>query len=130
MIDRIEDLIREYKAAMILAASRKEVRDQIGIKVKEAESEAERAKAEIERIMLEANETDDVARVTVSGARVELANKAPSLQVIDESLVPDEWFVTTRSLDKRRMLAKIKAGEEIPGATLSNGGKVVKISLD
>lgn len=46
----------------------------------------------------------------------------------DESLIPDE-FMKPRDpvLDKRALLAALKEGRTVPGATLSNGGVTISI---
>lgn len=40
--------------------------------------------------------------------------------VLDETKIPDEYFVTTRKLDRRLLLADLRQGLVIDGAVLSN----------
>lgn len=41
-----------------------------------------------------------------------------SVNVVNEELIPAEYYVTKFELSKKLMLEKLKAGEEIPGAEL------------
>ena len=46
----------------------------------------------------------------------------PSLKVLDESIIPKEFFVEVApSLDKKAVMERLKANEEIPGAQISQG---------
>jgi len=46
----------------------------------------------------------------------------------DESIIPDEfWKPRDPVLDKRALLAALKEGRTVPGATLSNGGVTISI---
>jgi len=48
--------------------------------------------------------------------------------VVLEGVVPDEfWKQPPRVLDKRALLAALKEGRIVPGATLSNGGVTISI---
>lgn len=52
-----------------------------------------------------------------------LKKAAPVVDVLDESVIPERFFVTvpeTKRLDKRALLADLKDGE-IPGAALKDG---------
>jgi len=46
-----------------------------------------------------------------------------SAMIVDEAAIPDKYveIVTTRKIDKAVILSTLKAGEEVPGAFLSNG---------
>lgn len=47
---------------------------------------------------------------------------------VDESLIPDEfWKPRDPVLDNAALAAALKAGRDIPGATLSNGGVTISI---
>lgn len=46
-----------------------------------------------------------------------------SAMIVDEAAIPDKFVevVTTRKIDKAVILSTLRAGEEVPGAILSNG---------
>lgn len=57
-----------------------------------------------------------------------LRNVPPSLAVTDEALIPSTyWKPSEPRLDKRAVLAALKAKESVPGAELSNGGSTIAI---
>ncbi len=59
---------------------------------------------------------------------VSLIKVAPKAIVTDESEIPTRfWKAAAPSLDKKALNDALKSGEEIPGATLSNGGISVAI---
>jgi hypothetical protein len=51
---------------------------------------------------------------------IKVLESSGSVDIIDESLIPDEYYitVTTQKLDKKAILIKLKEGEEIPGCRL------------
>lgn len=46
--------------------------------------------------------------------------------VFDPAQVPDAYAKTRREIDKRELLAALKRGDDVPGATLSNGNPVLQ----
>lgn len=59
------------------------------------------------------------------------AKRVPQkLQVTDEALIPSRFFRQPEpEIDKKAVTDALKAGEEVPGAELSNGGMTVQIRL-
>ena len=55
-------------------------------------------------------------------ATVTLGNRKPSIQSIDETLLPEQFFKTTRSVSKSAINEAMKNGEVVPGVTMDNGG--------
>jgi len=52
----------------------------------------------------------------------------PKVITTDEGVIPDEfWKPLDPVLDKRALLAALKEGRTVPGATLSNGGVTISI---
>lgn len=62
---------------------------------------------------------------------ISLAKKPAGLIVTDESAIPSNFFKLppppAPKLDKKAVLDALKAGQTVPGATLDNGGSIVKI---
>lgn len=59
-----------------------------------------------------------------------LSRKAvpPSALVLEEAKIPAEfWRAVDPALDKRAVLEALKAGHEVPGAMLSNGGETLAV---
>lgn len=71
----------------------------------------------IERIMNAAG----LSKVTLPNATLSITNAAPSVVVSDEAAIPDQFWRVKREIDKPAINAAVKAGEEIPGVSVSNG---------
>ena len=53
---------------------------------------------------------------------------AQSVLVTDEDQIPDGYFNTTRTLDKRLLLADLKVGVVVDGAVLSNAAPTIAVT--
>lgn len=53
----------------------------------------------------------------------------PKLQIIDDAIIPDRYteMIMTTSPDKAAIKAALERGEEVPGATMSNGAAVLTV---
>ena len=52
----------------------------------------------------------------------------PSALILDEAAVPSEfWIPQDPKIDKKAILAALKAGDGVPGAQLSNGGTTLQM---
>ncbi|MCF6464174.1 siphovirus Gp157 family protein [Clostridium sp. Cult1] len=49
---------------------------------------------------------------------VAIQNNAPSVKIIDENAIPEDFFKYTKSIVKKDILEALKNGEEVPGAEL------------
>jgi hypothetical protein len=59
---------------------------------------------------------DKVKRATVT---VSIQNNPPSVQVLDESLIPDTYMIPVApKLDKKAILSVLKEGDEVPGCEM------------
>ena len=47
-----------------------------------------------------------------------IQRNAPSVDVIDEDVIPEQYFVTKKELSKKDVLVALKKGEEVPGAAI------------
>jgi hypothetical protein len=78
--------------------------------------------------MLAAMETAEIKVLeTPTGTLSRRAVPASAL-VLDETAVPSQyWKPADPTLDKKAVLAALKAGTEVPGCMLSNGGETLSI---
>lgn len=60
-------------------------------------------------------------------ATISMANRAPQVIVTDESALPSKFFKSEPKLDKKALKEALDAGEQVPGATLSNGSQSLTI---
>ena len=105
----------------------------VGLATKEGEFRARKARCErrietlrglIEQAMLVA----DMLSIKLTTATLTVKNVPPKPLVTDEAVVPARfWKQPDPILDKKALNEAIKAGEDIPGATLTNGGTSLQI---
>lgn len=67
-------------------------------------------------------------KVELAHATISLRAAAPSLGAVNEADIPARFFVDQApKLDKRALLAALKADERIPGASLANGAPSISV---
>jgi len=72
-------------------------------------------------------EAAEMRKFTVPHGTASLTAKPQSVEIVDEGLLPEEFFRITKSPNKTLIGEKLKAGEDVPGAQLSNGGETLTI---
>ena len=79
------------------------------------EEKADRAKDYLKDQLMKAG-IERVKRPTIT---VSIQNNPPSLDVIDETLIPDDFLIPQPAkIDKKTILERLKNGEEVPGVTM------------
>lgn len=72
----------------------------------------------------------ELHKIELPIATISLRPIAASVSVADEADIPsDYWKPQPPKLDKAALLKALKAGETIPGASLSNGGETISIRV-
>lgn len=70
----------------------------------------------------------DLKKVVEADFTVSLRQTAPPLIVLEESVIPEKyWKPQPPRLDRQAITAALKAGEEIRGAALGNGGLTIAV---
>ena len=91
----------------------------------------ERLEARVESrraVILNAMAIGEIKKLELAIATLSRKPTPPKVQVIDEALVPSNfWKRADPSLDKRALLEALKGEQVIPGATLSNGGESLSL---
>ena len=73
-------------------------------------------------------ERADLKKVTESDLTVSLRPARPPLAVVDEDLVPgDFWKPQPPKLDRQGLIAALSAGRDVPGAILGNAPMTVSV---
>ena len=73
----------------------------------------------------------DLKTLETPAATLSLRAVPQKIASVDEALIPSEYFVPQApALDKRKLLADLKEGKQVPGAVLSNGGQTIAIRGD
>lgn len=63
----------------------------------------------------------DKKKIKAGLFNVNIQKNPPSVNVINEKMIDDEYFIIERKLDKQKLKADLKDGKEIMGAELQQG---------
>jgi hypothetical protein len=72
-------------------------------------------------------ETANLKKLELANGTISVSNTPQSVQIIDESKIPDEYFRIKKEIDKTKIKDALKDGVEIEGVQLSNGGSTIRI---
>ena len=85
---------------------------------------AERKKDVVTSVM----ERAGLKKLTEPDFTLSLRSTNPPLVVVDESQIPDAfWKPQPPKLDRLGLITALKAGREVPGTTLGNGGMTISV---
>jgi len=118
-VDRILELDahEEAIAAQIKALSERKER---------FSHQSERIKAAIHVAMGQA----ELRKVELPQATLGVRAVPPKAEITDEALIPSKFFKPQDpKLDRKAILDALKAKEEVPGATLSNGSETISLRV-
>ncbi|MCO5092633.1 siphovirus Gp157 family protein [Bosea sp. (in: a-proteobacteria)] len=79
----------------------------------------------IERVMAAAG----LSKVMLPNATISVSQAAPSVVIKDEDAIPERFVRIKREIDKAAINAAVKAGEEIPGVVVGNGGQRLMVRV-
>lgn len=109
--------------AMLLAGLREQI-EALGTRKARMERTIETKR----NLMLMAMEKVNLPSVKLAAATLTVSTTPAQAVIKDESLIPSRfWEAKDPTLDKAELASALRAGEQIPGAELSNGG--VKLTL-
>src|SRR5699024_3699264 len=60
----------------------------------------------------------EIDKVKTQLFTVSIQNNPPSVRIIDEDEIPEDYLSYTKSISRRDILQSLKDGEEVPGAEL------------
>ncbi len=81
-----------------------------------------------QRLVSATMEDVGLSKVVEADFTLSLRAQPPKLQVTDETVVPSEfWRPQAPKLDRQSLLAALKGGETVPGASLDNGGMTISV---
>ena len=74
-------------------------------------------------------EIANIRKLELPEATVSVRRAPDKIVIVDEAAVPPGFFRIRRELDKAALKKALAAGEEVPGATLSNGGETISVRV-
>lgn len=123
--DILAKLVQESAAAYAMAEGVKGPIDDLRQRKARLERRGDGYGEAIKRIM----DAAGLPKVTLPGATISISQAAPSVVVEDEAAIPERFIRIKREIDKTAINAAVKAGEEIPGVAVSNGGTRMTIRV-
>ena len=103
----------------------------IGIQMKSLGERKSRFEAQHDRIkaaVAVAMGQAELRKLELPSATLSIRAVAAKAEITDEALIPSKfWKPQDPKLDKKAVLDALKAKEDVPGATLSNGGETLAI---
>lgn len=85
-----------------------------------------KVKAEvIRRLLKRMLDMAELRKVTAPSGTVSIGAKAQGVEIINPDLLPDSVMRIKKEPNRTLIGEKLKAGEDVPGATLSNGGETL-----
>lgn len=104
----------------------------LGLMMERLKGRCDRLKQQRETLrtaMAVAMEIGAMKRHETALATITLKPVAAKVEIIDEAAIPSKfWKSQEPRLDRKAVLDALKDKQEVPGATLSNGGAVVQIT--
>jgi hypothetical protein len=120
----IAAVVRSRSEDLSLARALRARIDEMEIRMARFESRAEKKRQIVTSVM----ERADIRKIVEPDFTAFLRRTPPGLLVVDESHIPEAfWKPQQPKLDRRALLAALKAGEEIRGAALDNGGTALSV---
>src|SRR5690625_2823243 len=122
---KLENIVKLRKHFEAEADKFKAVKDEFQAKERVMRNKANSLKEYMEDTLLSLGyDADSKKKVDAGLWTIAMQKSAPSLKVEDESLIPDEYFVEKKELQRRQVLDALKEGAEIEGATITQSQHV------
>ena len=85
-----------------------------------------KAKSEmIRRLLKRMLDMAELPSASTPSGTVSIGKKAQGVEILDESLIPEKFMRITKAPSKTLIGNALRAGEDVPGATLDNGGETL-----
>ena len=119
----IASLAKDIKMAKANAAGIKELTKEL----KERQARFEAKEEFCRSLILKLMEAAGVRKLTLPVATVNITNVSPSVVIVDESAIPDDFMRIKKEPNKTAIKAALETGQSIAGAVMSNGSTTVSI---
>lgn len=114
----IEAVLSDILQDQILIDGIDKLQDSLATRKNRLENRTERRRRAIGRAM----EVGEIKTLPLSAATLSLRNVPPGLDIVDEKLIPESFFIPQPpKLDRTALKEALKAGKQVSGATLGNG---------
>lgn len=123
LLEIINNLLYDLILTESYIEGNKETRARIEQREKRLKARQEVIRSILKRLLTAA----EMRKITVPNGTVAIAAKAPSVEIVNEDLIPDDFIRIKKEPNKTLIGERLKAGGDVPGARLSNGGETLTI---
>ena len=123
LLELIDRLLYDLILTESYIEGTKITRARIDLREKKLKHRQEVIRSIIRRLL----EAAEMRKITVPNGTAALSAKPQSVEIVDEGLLPENFFRIKKEPNKTLIGEKLKAGESVPGAQLSNGGETLTI---
>ena len=120
LILEIEEVISEYEYNAL--ALKQRIAD-----LSERKARFEKTAQNLRTIILSAMDKAGIQKIDSPQATISVKKKPPVLNILDESLLPVDYWKTKPVLDKKSLLSDLKNGKIVEGAEL--GGESIALQI-
>jgi len=78
-------------------------------------------------VMMNIMQRADLRKVILPEATISITRRGPAVQILDEELIPEQFFRIKMEVSKTALKEALSDGEIIPGAVLDNGSETIRI---
>lgn len=126
LLECIDALLAANTQDAVIVAGVEKVAADLSARKSRVEGRIQMRRALIEQAML----TAEIKKLERPAATLSLSNRAPSAVIADEASIPSRfWIAADPKLDRKALLAALKAGEAVPGAALSNAAPTLSVRV-
>jgi DNA repair exonuclease SbcCD ATPase subunit len=123
LIEFSDELIQEIYIIQGYINSLKDNKDRISKRIESFEKKRNFYRTLIHRLM----ETAKTRKLVTPNGTISISLKPFAVEIVEEELIPDEFMRIKKEPNKTLIGEKLKSGQQIPGARLSNGGETLTI---
>ena len=124
LTDSLAEILRSCLEDQSLTSALKARMADMQERLSRFEQRADKKKAVVISVM----ENAGLKKLTEADFTLSLRATSPPLVIADEQAIPEEfWKPQPPKLDRQGVLSALKAGREVPGAVLGNGGATISV---
>jgi hypothetical protein len=122
--EMIAAVVRSQLEDLTLARALRTRIDEMETRLARFERRADKKRQFVTSVM----ERADIRKIVEPDFTASLRRTPPGLLIVDDSQVPESfWRPQPPKIDRRALLAAVKAGQDIRGAALDNGGTALSV---
>lgn len=120
-LDIIDKLIVNLHITNSYILGLKDARDRLDTREDRLKAKSEMIRRLLKRML----DMAELRKVVAPSGTISIAAKVQGVEIVDEALIPEKFMRITKAPSRTLIGNALRAGEDVPGATLSNGGETL-----